>query len=217
MPVAHFIQKFRRVINLRHIPWAALVIPLRTGHQLPELSSVRFGMPLHDGAEASHLGGSAVKVQSRKRAGKSGNVKAPEQDAGCGCGKPGFQHTCKLLVLGLLVAAPVAGDSMLPGETCAAEKHALAADKDPVAFRIVPRIAVDSLLSCAAITEPYVRAVNELAAIGLKSIHTHVQQILTLAKPACPCGRVCEVRNHRAGKPFPLRNTVRRSVREADT
>ena len=216
MPVAHFVQKFRRVINLRHVPWAALVIPLRTGHQLPELSSVRFGMPLHDGAEASHLGGSAVKVQRRKRAGKSGNVRAPEQDAGCGCGKPGFQHTCKLLVLGLLVAAPVAGNSMLPGEACAAEKYALAADKIPVAFRIVPRIAVDSLLSGAAVAELYVRAVDELAAIGFKSVHAHVQQILTLAKPARPCGRVGKVRHHRAGKPFPLWNMVGRSVREAD-
>ena len=93
MPEAHFLQKAGTIIACRHVPWASLIIPLASRHQLPELAAIRLGMPLHDGQKAGHLRGTAVEIQRGQRPGKAGQVNPPEEDSRGGGRESGTENT----------------------------------------------------------------------------------------------------------------------------
>ena len=217
MPEPHLVHKLRHTVGRGQIPRAPLVVPLSAGHQLPELASVRLGMPLHHRYKAGQLGGSAVEIQRGKRAREAADVEAPEWDTGqCG-GQPRPQGAGQLAALGLLIAGPVDGRGVLTGVARPAEQRLLRGQVPGVRCRILLGITVLSGSAGAAVRKADIVPVDELAPVSLEAVHAELCEILPLGKPGLLCGRVGKIGDHGAGKPMPLRDGIGTSVRIADT
>ena len=169
-------------------------------------------MPLHDRAETGQHGGPAVQIRRGERPRKTTDVEPPEGDAGHGGGESRRQGAAQLAVDRLLIPGPMAGGSVLPCIASPAEEHPPRPDKIGIGGRITLRVAVDPLAAGAAVGKADGGVADKLAAVGLESIHAHLQQILSPGKPAVHRLRVGKVRDHRPGKPVAGGDRVGRPV-----
>ena len=212
MPESHLIHELGRTPGGRQVPGAALIVALSTGHQLPELTAIRLGVPLHHWAEAGQLGGPAVQIQGGQRAGKATNVKTPEGDAGQGRRQPRPQGAGQLAVLGLLIPSPVDGGGVLPCIPCPAKQGLTWSQMPGIRLRILLGIAVLSRPAGAAICKAHVLPVDELPTIRFESVHPKLGEVFSLGKPGFLRVRAGEVRDHGAGKPVPFRDNIGAAV-----